>query len=125
MERTDRIAEEIKKEVSRLIRESIKDPRLPEFVSVTAVKVTRDLRYARVYVSIYGDEEKKKAAIAALTSASGFIRREIGQRISLRYTPEIQFRLDESIEYGMHITKLIEETMGGTGKSNDEESSED
>lgn len=115
MERTDRIAEEIKKELSQIIRESIKDPRLPEFVSITAVKVTRDLRYAKVYVSIYGDETKKKDAIEALTHAAGFIRREIGQRISLRYTPEIQFKLDESIEHGMHISKLIEETMGGSG----------
>jgi len=119
MERTDRISEEIKKEVSQIIRENIKDPRLPEFVSVTAVTVTKDIRYARVYVSIYGDQEKKKAAMAALTSAAGFIRREIGQRISLRYTPEIQFRLDESIEHGMHISKLIEETMGGSGKASD------
>lgn len=120
MDRTDRIAEEIKKEVSRLIRENIKDPRLPEFVSVTAVKVSKDLRHAKIYVSIYGDEEKKNAAMAALTSAAGFIRREIGQSISLRYTPEIQFKLDESIEHGMHITRLIEETMGGSGQSQDD-----
>lgn len=115
MDRTDRISEEIKKELSHIIRENIKDPRLPDFVSITAVRVTRDLRYAKVYVSIYGDEEKKKDAIAALTHAAGFIRREIGQRISLRYTPEILFKLDESIEHGMHISKLIEETMGGSG----------
>ncbi len=119
MDRTDRISEEIKKELSNIIRDSIKDPRLPDFVSITAVRVTRDLRYAKVYVSIYGDEEKKKDAITALTSASGFIRREIGQRISLRYTPEIQFKLDESIEHGIHISKLIEETMGGSGKASD------
>jgi len=115
MDRTDRIAEEIKKELSHIIRENIKDPRLPDFASITAVKVTKDLRYAKVYVSIYGDETKKKDAIAALTSAAGFIRREVGQRISLRYTPEIHFKLDESIEQGMHISKLIEETMGGSG----------
>ena len=119
MDRTDRISEEIKKELSNIIRESNKDPRLPDFVSITAVRVTKDLRYAKVYVSIYGDEEKKKDAITALTSAAGFIRREIGQRISLRYTPEFQFKLDESIEHGMHISKLIEETMGGSGKASD------
>jgi ribosome-binding factor A len=112
MDRTDRIAEEIKKELSELIRYQIKDPRLPEFVSITLVRVTKDLRYAKVYVSVLGDEEKKKGAIEALTHAAGFIRHEIGQRINLRYTPEIHFKLDDSIEHGMYVTKLIEETVG-------------
>ena len=112
MDRTDRIAEEIKKELSELIRYQIKDPRLPEFVSITLVRVTKDLRYAKVYVSVLGDEEKKKGAIEALTHAAGFIRHEIGQRINLRYTPEIHFKLDDSIEHGMYVTKLSEETVG-------------
>ena len=116
MDRTDRISEEIKKELSNIIRESIKDPRLPDFVSITAVRVTKDLRYAKVYVSIYGDEEKKKDAITALTSAAGFIRREIGQRISSLYT-RFQFKLDESIEHGMHISKsLIRKPWAARGR---------
>lgn len=112
MDRTDRISEEIKKELSDLMRHHIKDPRLPEFVSITAVRVTKDLRYAKVYVSVLGDEEKKKGAISALSHAAGFIRHEIGQRINLRYTPEFTFKLDDSIEQGMYLSKLIEETVG-------------
>lgn len=111
MDRIDRISEEIKKELSNLIREEIKDPRLPQFVSITAVRVTKDLRYAKVYVSVFGDEASKQGALAALEHASGFIRHEIGQRIQLRYTPEFSFKLDDSIEKGMHLSKLIEQTM--------------
>ncbi len=111
MDRIDRISEEIKKELSNLIRDEIKDPRLPQFVSITAVRVTKDLRYAKVYVSVFGDEASKQGALAALEHASGFIRHEIGQRIQLRYTPEFSFKLDDSIEKGMHLSKLIEETM--------------
>ena len=78
-------------------------------VSVTDVKVTRDLRYAKVFVSIFGkDEEEKNNTFIALKNASGFIRKEIGQRINLRYNPQIIFELDESINYGMHIEKLIQ-----------------
>lgn len=112
MDRTDRISEEIKKELSDLIRNHIKDPRLPEFVSVTAVRVSKDLRYARVYISVLGDDEKKKGAIAALSSAAGFIRHEIGQRINIRFTPEMSFHLDDSIEKGLYVSRLIDETMG-------------
>ncbi len=80
-------------------------------VSVTAVRVTKDLRYAKVYTSVFGSEEEKKDAMAALKNASGFVRREIGQRIQLRYTPEITFLLDDSIEHGVHISNLINETL--------------
>lgn len=116
MDRTDRISEEIKKELSDMIRNQIKDPRLPEFVSVTAVRVSKDLKYAKVYISVLGDEEKKKGAIAALSSAAGFIRHEIGQRINIRYTPEFSFHLDNSIERGMYVSRLIDETMGKNRK---------
>lgn len=111
MDRTDRIAVEIQKEISDIIRNSIKDPRIPDMVSVTQVKVTKDLRYAKVYISIYGSDEEKENAMAALKGAAGFVRREIGQRIKLRYTPEIVFEADDSIEQGIHITELIEKTM--------------
>ncbi|AGI39112.1 ribosome-binding factor A [Thermoclostridium stercorarium subsp. thermolacticum DSM 2910] len=111
MERTDRISVEIQKEVSDIIRNSIKDPRIPEMISVTRVEVTKDLRYAKVYISIYGSEEEKKNAMTALKGAAGFVRREIGQRIQLRYTPEIVFKEDNSIEQGLYISKLIDEIM--------------
>jgi ribosome-binding factor A len=113
MERTDRLSEEIKKELSELIRNQLKDPRLPELVSITAVRVTKDLRYAKAYVSVFGDEDKKNGAIAALKSAAGFIRHEIGQRINIRYIPEFTFILDDSIERGMYLSKLIDETISG------------
>ena len=111
--RGGRINEEVKKEISNLIRDDIKDPRLTAMISVTAVKVTKDLRYAKVYVSIFAkNEEEKKPNLEALNSAEGFVRKEIGHRINLRYTPQIIFELDDSIYYGMHIDSLIEKTRG-------------
>jgi len=111
MDRTDRISEEIKKEISAIIQYELKDPRLPQMISVTGVDVTKDLRYAKVYVSVLGSENEKQDAITGLKSAAGFIRREIGRRIQLRYTPEIIFELDNSIERGVYINKLINETL--------------
>ena len=107
--RGGRINEEVKREISTIIRNEIKDPRLTAMVSVTDVKVTKDLRYAKVFVSIFGiDDEEKNNTFIALKNASGYIRREIGQRINLRYNPQIIFELDDSINYGMHIEELIQ-----------------
>ena len=107
--RGGRINEEVRREVSNIIQNEIKDPRLTAMVSVTAVKVTKDLRYAKVFVSIFGkDEEEKNNTFTALKNASGYIRKEIGQRINLRYNPQIIFELDDSINYGMHIEELIQ-----------------
>ncbi|SHE63422.1 30S ribosome-binding factor RbfA [Clostridium fallax] len=109
--RGGRINEEVKKEISDIIRNDIKDPRLTAMISITQVSVTKDLRYAKVFVSIFGkNEEEKENSFLALKKSSGFIRREIGHRINLRYTPEIIFELDNSIEHGMHIDALIEKT---------------
>ncbi len=104
--RTDRISEEVKRELSAVIRE-LKDPRLPVMLTVVAVKVTKDLKVAKAYISIMGDEKAKKDGIAALKSASGFIRREIGIRLNLRNTPEFTFVADDSIEYGAHINEIL------------------
>lgn len=101
----------MQKEIADIIRNSIKDPRLPGLVSVTAVRVTKDLRYAKVYISVFGSEQEKQNALQALKHAAGFVRREVGQRIQLRYTPEITFLLDDSIEQGMHISHLIDKTL--------------
>ncbi|MGL5380964.1 30S ribosome-binding factor RbfA [Clostridium sp.] len=107
--RGGRINEEVKREISVIIRDEIKDPRMTAMVSVTSVEVTKDLRYAKVFVSIFGkNEEEKKDTFAALKSASGYIRREIGRRINLRNTPQVIFELDDSINYGMKIGALIE-----------------
>lgn len=111
MDRTDRISEEMKKEISSIIQNELKDPRLPKMISVVSANVTKDLRYAKIRVSVFGNGEEKKNAIQALKSAAGFIRREIGHRMQLRYTPEMQFEIDDSIERGAYITKLINDTM--------------
>lgn len=107
--RTSRLSEEIKKEISLIIQNELKDPRIPMLTSVIHVDVTKDLRYAKAYISVYGDEEQGKKCIEGLNSAAGFIRREIGSRIKLRYTPEIIFEIDNSIEYGINISKIIKE----------------
>lgn len=115
--RSGRINEEIKKEVSEIIRNEVRDPRLTAMVSVTRVDVTKDLRYAKVFVSIFGNEEEKKNSLNALKNSSGFIRREVGHRVNLRFTPEITIDLDNTIEHGMHINALIESIK--EHKSND------
>lgn len=107
--RSGRINEEIKKEISSILMNDIKDPRLSAMVSITKVDVTKDLRYAKVFVSLFGNEESKTNSLSALKSSSGFIRREIGHRINLRYTPEIIFEIDDTIEKGMHIDKLLQQ----------------
>ncbi|MBQ5593440.1 MAG: 30S ribosome-binding factor RbfA [Clostridia bacterium] len=106
--RTDRVSEEVKRELSAVIRE-LKDPRLPVMVTVVAVNVTKDLKFAKAHISIMGNEEVKNNALAALKSASGFIRREIGHRLNLRNTPEFTFVSDNSIEYGAHINEILKE----------------
>ena len=109
--RIDRISEEVKREISRIIQTEVKDPRLPMMVSVTKAKVTKDLKYATIYISILGNDEEKKNAILALKSASGFIRHELGQNVKLRALPELIFKLDDSIEHGFYISKLIDEEL--------------
>ncbi len=106
--RIDRISEEVKRELSAVIRE-LKDPRLPAMISVVAVRVTKDLKFAKAYISIMGNDKVKADGIAALNSAGGFVRREIGHRLNLRSTPEFTFQLDDSIEYGAHINEILRE----------------
>ncbi|NLV75554.1 MAG: 30S ribosome-binding factor RbfA [Tissierellia bacterium] len=106
--RINRISEEVRKTVSELLTIEIKDPRISPMVTVTKVKVTRDLSYANIYVSVLGDQEAKNETMEGLESAKGFIRKEIGNRIDLRYVPEPVFHLDESIEQGIYMSKLID-----------------
>ncbi|WP_139904567.1 30S ribosome-binding factor RbfA [Clostridium thermarum] len=110
--RNDRINEEIRKELSDIIRNDLKDPRVNAMVSIINVNVTKDLRYAKVYVSIFGKDEEKESTLTALKNSSGFLRRELGNRINLRYTPQILIELDESIEHGMHIEQLLHKIKG-------------
>ena len=113
-ERTDRIAAEIMREVERIIREDVSDPRTDCMFSITHVDVTRDLRYAKVYVSIY-EEDKRAPMMKALKNAAGVIRHNLGQRVQLRYTPGLLFELDTTIEYGVHIASLIDQVRKTEG----------
>ena len=105
--RVRRVAEQIKKDVSQIIIAEIKDPRVAGMTSVTDVELSKDLRHASVYVSVYGSEAEREETLQTLARASGFVRSEIGRRIRLRYTPEINFFLDTSIEYGAYIESVL------------------
>ena len=118
-ERTDRIASEIMREAERIIREDVSDPRTQCMFSITHVDVTRDLRYAKVYVSIY-EEDKREPMMKALKSAAGFIRHNLGRQVQLRYTPELLFELDTTIEYGVHIARLINQVRKTEGSQPDD-----
>ncbi|NLP45204.1 MAG: 30S ribosome-binding factor RbfA [Peptococcaceae bacterium] len=120
--RAFRLAETIKIEVSKLILEGIKDPRLG-FVTITDVEVTDDLRSAKIFVSIMGSEEDVKNSMDVLNRASGYIRGEIGKIVRLRYVPEISFKYDRSIEHGAYISQLLREmeTRGGSGSGEQNE----
>lgn len=105
--REKRLAEEIKKIVSDLIRNELRDPRISPMTSIVDIDLTRDLRYVNIYVSILGNEDEKEETIEGLTRASGFVRREIGKKIKARYTPEVIFKLDNSIERGIYMSNVI------------------
>ena len=104
-----RINMEVQRELSQIIRSEIKDTRIHPLTSVVAVEVTPDLKYCKAYISVLGDEEAGKATIEGLRSAASFVRRELAHRVNLRNTPEIKFILDQSIEYGVNMSKLIDE----------------
>lgn len=104
--RSNRIGEQIKKELSEIIGRKLKDPRIG-FVTVTDVAVTGDLQQATVYISVLGDSKQREDTLKGLEKAKGFMRSEIGQRIRLRKTPELLFEFDESIDYGNRIETLI------------------
>lgn len=107
-----RVNAEVQHELANLIREGIKDPRIHPMTSVTAVEVAPDLKTCRAYISVMGNEEAKNNTIVGLKSAEGYIRRQLAKNINLRNTPEIRFILDESIEYGVAMSKLIDEVTG-------------
>lgn len=106
-DRTDRIGEEMRREIDQIIRQELRDPRVRGTYSITRVDVTRDLRFAKVRVSVL-EPEQREPLLAALRGAAGFIRREVGKAIKLRYTPELLFAPDENIEYGIHIASVID-----------------
>ena len=111
MSRQDKVAEAIKQEVSLIIHDELKDPRLG-FITITKVEVTHDLSYAKVFFSVLGTEEECKKTREALDSALGYVRKLVSERINLRFAPEIAFSEDKSTEYSVHIQKLLDEIRG-------------
>jgi len=105
--RSHRVGDQILRELSDLLLRKLRDPRL-KGVTLTDVRMSKDLRHAYVYYSLLGQDEQKKQAQAGFESAKGFIRREIGERVRLRYIPDIQFKYDMSLEYGQKMERLLE-----------------
>ncbi len=106
--RPDRLAHELRSEISVIVAREVKDPRIG-FATITNVRVSSDLRYARVFVSVLGSPEQRKASLAALHRAGGFIRRQLSGRLRLRHCPDLQFNLDDSMEYGAKMDGLLAE----------------
>jgi ribosome-binding factor A len=113
--RADKVSEAIKREVSVMLTQEVKDPGI-HFVTVTTVETADDLRHAKIFVSVLGDEETRKETMKGLERAKGYLRRELGQRLQLRYTPEIHFYLDKSIDHAMKIKGILNQLKAGEKK---------
>ncbi len=107
--RIERVNSLIRQEISELLQRQVKDPRLGNFIAVTEVSTSPDLKYAKIFVSRLGSEGNKQETLNALASASGFFRSELFKRLRLRHTPELSFQWDDSIERGTHLLQLIDE----------------
>ena len=107
--RMTRVNDEITKELAHIIRGELKDPRIGVMPSVLRDETTQDLKYCKIFISVLGNDEEKKEVMKGLKSASGYIRHLLAERINLRITPELMFRLDDSVEYGIKMSKLIEQ----------------
>ncbi|MBP3452365.1 MAG: 30S ribosome-binding factor RbfA [Clostridia bacterium] len=113
-QRIDRISEEVRREVDRIIREELNDPRIAGTFSITRAEVTRDLRFAKIFVSVLEDD-KRDDMLKALKSAAGYIRRELARGIVIRQSPELSFVKDENIAYGVHIAKVLADVQKTEG----------
>lgn len=120
-----RINEAVKEEISNIIRSDVKDPRIAMMTSVTQAIVATDLKTCKVMVSVLGDDKAKQDTMEGLRSSAGYIRHELAQRLNLRNTPELIFRLDTSIEYGVNMSHRIDEVMEEDRKKHVENSGED
>ena len=119
LRRAERVSQFIRREASKIIQEELKDPRIG-FITITRVEVTPDLRQARIYFSVYGQDEEKEKSIKGLESARGFIQGAIGRRTGLRYTPETSFRLDQSSEKIADVLEKMDEiNQGEPGKESE------
>lgn len=108
-----RINGEVQKTLAEIIRGDLKDPRISPLTSVVSVEVAPDLKTCKAWISVYGDETLQKATLEGLKSAEGYIRKELARRVNLRNTPEIRFIVDQSIAYGVKMSKLIDEVNRG------------
>ena len=116
-ERIQRVAGEIQKAIAAIIHDELKDPRIG-FVTITKAELSRDLRFAKVFFSLLGSKKQLRDTQVGLAQAAGFIRRQLGQKLKLRYLPEIVFKLDEGIEHSIHISKILDK-IKDEGKSNE------
>jgi ribosome-binding factor A len=123
--RTDRVNGLLRQEISNLLSRELNDPRLSGVVSITQVKTSSDLRYATVYVSVMGKREEKDMALEGISSATGFMRRELRGRVSLRYIPELKFILDESLDNAERIFGLMDSISGDTEQVSSRETIQD
>ena len=114
--RIARVSEEIKRAISDILKNDVRDPRLPEMLSIMSVDVSSDFSYAKIYYSVFGGQGSEKDVRTALRSATGFIRRELAARVRLRQTPELRFELDRTIERGIALNRLIDETIRNDAK---------
>lgn len=112
---------EVRRELSNIIRGEIKDPRIGPMTSVVEVEVAPDLKSAKAYISVLGDEKAQQDTLEGLRSAEGYIRRALAKSINLRNTPEIRFVLDQSIEYGVNMSKLIDDVNNSSKEDKDDE----
>jgi ribosome-binding factor A len=118
--RSGKVADLIQKEVCQMLVKSIKDPRIG-FVTITKVAVSEDCRFAKVYFSVAGTPAEKESSVKGLDSAKGYVRKELGRRLRLRYTPEIVFQFDPSVEYAIHMEELIQSIHRGKEPNGGEE----
>lgn len=114
-----RVNGEVQRELCNILRDGIKDPRVAPMTSVVAVEVAPDLKTCKAYVSVFGDEKMQQDTIKGLVSAEGFIRRELAHRLNMRNTPEIKFVLDQSIEYGVAMSKKIDDVTRDLKREDD------
>lgn len=117
-----RINSEVQRELANIIRGEIKDPRIHPLTSVVTAEVAPDLKTCKAYISVLGDQEAQKKALEGLNSAVGYIRRQLARNLNLRNTPEIRFIMDQSIEYGVHMSRLIDENhVEESGRDEDDQ----
>lgn len=124
-DRSDRYNEEIKRGLTEILQHEVKDPRVPDLLSITRVEAARDLSSARVYVSAMIDEKQAKAMMKFFKDAAGFLRRELGRKVILRSIPELQFIWDRNIEYGVHIAGVLRSIEGDVKENEGEKTDAD